>query len=88
MAEDNVMEADSPLSVFESAAVVNLRPGDVLLFRCHQNLSDAQREKAAAVLDTVFAGHECMILDGGQDIAVLRPQPGFIARLVRRLRRQ
>lgn len=78
------MQADSPLSVFESAAVVSLAPGDVLLFRCHQNLSNEDREKAAAVLDAVFAGHECMILDGGQDIAVLRPKPGFIARLFRR----
>ncbi len=81
------MEADSPLSVFETAAVVSLKPGDVLLFRCHQNLTDEARAKAAAVLDDVFAGHECMILDGGQDIAVLRPQPGLIARLLNRLRK-
>lgn len=80
------MEADSPLSVFESAAVVSLRPGDVLLFRCHQNLTSGQREKAAEVLDAVFPGHETMILDGGQDIAVLRPQAGFLARLMKRLR--
>lgn len=80
------MDADSPLSVFESAAVVSLNPGDVLLFRCHQNLTNDQRAKAAAVLDEVFPGHETMILDGGQDIAVLRPQPGFFARLLRRFR--
>lgn len=80
------MDADSPLSVFESAAVVSLNPGDVLLFRCHQNLTNDQRAKAAAVLDEVFPGHETMILDGGQDIAVLRPQPGFFSRLLSRLR--
>lgn len=80
------MDADSPLSIFESAAVVSLRPGDVLLFRCHQNLTSDQRAKAVAVLDDVFPGHETMILDGGQDIAVLRPQPGFIARLLKRPR--
>ena len=81
------MEADSPLSVFESAAVVSLRPRDVLLFRCHQNLTADERAAAASVLDVVFSGHECMILDGGQDIAVLRPNPGIIARLLNRLRR-
>jgi hypothetical protein len=81
------MQADSPLSVFETANVVSLQPGDVLLFRCHQGLSEKQRAEAAAVLDLVFAGHECMILDGGQDIAVLRPKPGLIARLMHRLRK-
>lgn len=80
------MQADSPLGVFESAHVVSLSPGDVLLFRCHQNLSPEQRASCAEVLDEVFPGHECMILDGGQDIAVLRPRQGFIARLLKRLR--
>lgn len=81
------MNADSPLSVFETAAVVSVHPGDVLLFRCHQNLTNEQRDKAAAVLDEVFPGHETMILDGGQDIAVLRPEPGIIARLLNKLRK-
>ena len=81
------MNADSPLSVFETAEVATLKPGDVVLFRCHQGLSDEQRAKAAQVLDIVFPGHECMILDGGQDIAVLRPEPGLFARLLKKLRK-
>jgi hypothetical protein len=78
---------ESPLSVFESASVVELRPGDVLLFRCPKSLSKAEHARATEVLDQVFAGHETMILDGGQDIAVLRPRAGIIARLLNRLRR-
>jgi hypothetical protein len=77
------MQADSPLSVFETVNVVSLKPGDVLLFRCHQNLTKDQRDEATKVLDLVFAGHECMILDGGQDIAVLRPASGLFARVWR-----
>ena len=79
------MSEDNPLSVFESAKIVNLRPGDVLLFRCAQHLTAAQRERATAVLNGVFPDHETMILDGGQEIAVLRPEPGLIARLWRKL---
>ena len=74
------MPEENPLSVFESA-VVRVRPGDVILFRCPQALSPAARERATGVLNAVFPDHETMILDGGQDIAVLRPKPGFIARL-------
>jgi len=78
------MESESPLSVFESASVVRVRPGDVLLFRCPERLTDARRAHATKVLNEVFPNHETMILDGGQDVAILRPEPGFFARLFRR----
>lgn len=71
------------LSVFESAAVVRLRPGDVLLFRCPRHLNDVQRARALDVLNGVFGEYESMILDGGQDLAVLRPEPGLLGRLFR-----
>lgn len=80
------MEAETVFPAFESAAVVELKPGDVLLFRCTTLLSPEQRRRAEAVLDSVFPGHECMILHGGQDLAVLRPRPGAIRRFWARLR--
>jgi hypothetical protein len=36
------------------------------------------------MLNEVFPNHESVILEGGQDIAVLRPEPGFIDRLFRK----
>jgi len=77
------MTEENPLSVFESANVVSLRPGDVVLFRCPNNLSPAQRDRVAKLLDEVFPLHESVILEGGQDIAVLRPEPGLFKRLFR-----
>lgn len=64
---------DSPLSVFESAEVVSLRPGDVVLFRCPMVLNNNQRAQTVAMLNEVFPDFESIILDGGTDIAVLRP---------------
>jgi len=79
------MNAESPLSIFDSVNVISLRPGDVLLFRCPGYLTNDQRARATAVLNEVFPAHETMILDGGQDIAVLRPEPGLVARIMQRL---
>ena len=80
------MNAESPLSVFDSAAVMRLRAGDVVLFRTPNRLSDHQREQAAEMLNEVFPHHESIILDGGQDIAVLRPEPGVIGRMFARVK--
>jgi hypothetical protein len=80
------VHAESPPSAFDSSEVVSAQPGDVILFRCPQVLRSAQRERVVAMLEEVFPHHESVILDGGQDIAVLRPVPGFFARFLRRLR--
>lgn len=78
------MKVDELLSAFDSVNVVSLRTGDVLLFRCPQRLSDKQREEAAEMLNEVFPDYETMILDNGQDIAVLRSEPGLIGRMFAR----
>lgn len=82
------MEAESPLSAFESAAVVSLRPGDVLLFRVPGLLRPEQRARVVDLLNEVFPDHESVILEGGQDIAVLRPEPGFFGRMWRMWRQR
>ncbi len=79
------MNTENIPSVFESASVARLRAGDVLLFRCPQKLSKEQRARCADVVNEVFGDFEVLILDGGQDIAVLRPELGFVARLMRRM---
>lgn len=65
-----------PLSVFEAVGVAQLQPGDVILFKSPDRLSDATRARIVDLLDKLFAGHECLILEGGQDISVLRPFSG------------
>ena len=80
-------EEERPLSAFESAHAIELRKGDVLLFRCTRRLSDAQREQAVEALNDIFPDHESLILDGGQDIAVLRPEPGLLGRMLAWARR-
>ncbi len=81
------MNPESPLSVFESVAVASIRPGDVVCFRCQQQLNDAQRAHVAATLDEVFPNFETLILDGGQDIAIVRARPGIFARMLGLYRR-
>jgi hypothetical protein len=75
---------DLPPSAFESAVVVRLRPGDVVLFRSPTRLSDGGRAQIVALLNEVFPAHESIVLEGGQDVAVLRPEPSLIARVMRR----
>lgn len=70
----------------ESAVVLSLRPGDVLVFRNPGFLRPEQRKHVVDLLDEVFPDHESVILEGGQDIAVLRPEPGFVKRMWLRLR--
>ncbi len=79
------MDVAKVLSAFDSVNVVSLRTGDVVLFRCQNHLSDKQREEAADMLNEVFPQYESMILDNGQDIAVLRPDPGWFGRMFRKV---
>lgn len=80
------MSAETPLSVFDSVKVASLRPGDVVLFRCQNRLSAAARAQIVDLLNEVFPDHESVILEGGQDVAVLRPEPGLFGRLLARVR--
>lgn len=74
-------EADEIASVFESVAVARLRPGDVVLFRSSERLHAEGRARVVEILEAVFPDNESIVLEGGQDIAVLRPERGFLRRL-------
>lgn len=73
---------ESPL--FKSIDLMRLRPGDVLIFRAPERMSDAARAHVADMLDEVFPDHESIILEGGQTMDVLRPEPGMFARLFKK----
>lgn len=75
------MKTENALSIFESVNVVSLQPGDVVLFRCPNRLNDNQRAETVEFLDEIFPDHESVILDNGQDIAVLRRAPGLLKRI-------
>lgn len=63
-------------SLFDAAAVVRLKRGDVVCFRCPSKLSKPQRDAAAEILDDAFGKDTpVLILDNGQDIAIVRPDP-------------
>lgn len=83
--EGIVMDAESPSSVFDSVAVATLRPGDVVLFRCANKISGETRAQVFEMLNEVFPHHESVILDAGQDIAVLRPEHGWFRRMFRKV---
>lgn len=81
------MEIESAPSALETAVVVSLQPGDIVLFRTPDRLSKPQRDHIVQMLDEVFPAHESIVLEGGQDIAVMRPEPSFLRRLWMRLHR-
>lgn len=87
-AEDPVLDTAAelePLSVFDSIDVARLQPGDVILFRTPNLMSGEQRQRIVALLEQLFPDHESLILEAGQDIAVLRPEGGCVARAVNKL---
>lgn len=57
----------------ESVSVARVRPGDVLIFRCAQKLSGVQRERVESLLNETFGDIDMLILDGGQEITIMRP---------------
>jgi len=75
------METTELHSVLESSEVVSLRPGDVVIFRAPGNLTSDSRAHLIAMLEEVFPDHESIILEGGQELAVVRPEPGLLRRL-------
>lgn len=71
----------SELSIFEYVKAIKLKPKDVIVFTSPAALTKATRAPIVAMLNEVFPEHESIVLEGGQDIAVLRPEPGLLRRL-------
>lgn len=59
----------------QSVSVARLRPGDVLVFRCPDKLTPKQQTAAAATLEAHFGDVPILILDGGQALEIVRPEP-------------
>jgi hypothetical protein len=78
------MNPESPSSVFDAVTVATLGPNDVVLYRVPGTLTAASRTVIVDMLNEVFPNHESIILEGGQDIAILRPKSGWLRRLFAR----
>lgn len=64
-------------AIFEAVKVLELQPGDVLVFRTPAPLSSEQIAQAKEFLSGMFPERRCLILDAGCDVEVLRePEPG------------
>lgn len=63
----------SELSVFECLRAIRLEPKDIVVFTAPAALTMATRGPIVDMLNAVFPAHESIILEAGQDIAVLRP---------------
>lgn len=81
------MSAEFAPSVFDSAAVVSLRAGDVIVLRFAERLSPAARDHWAGVLDECFPAHESIILENGADVAIVHPPLPKAARAFRSVAR-
>lgn len=80
------MKHEEILPAFDPVKVMSLLPGDVVLFRCEQRITAQMRERIVKMMEEVFPNHESVILECGQNIEVLRPEPGLLGRLLALMR--
>ena len=74
----------SDLSIFSYMSAIRLEPNDIVLFTSPTKLNNESRAHIVALLNEVFHDHESLILDGGNDLAVLRPESTLRKRPKRR----
>jgi hypothetical protein len=55
-------------------AVLDVRPGDTIVFRTAGNLDDAERDSLMTSAKTKFPDHKVMVLEGGLELALLRQE--------------
>lgn len=68
------MELEKLASIFEAARVLPLRPSDVLVFRANALLSIEDKAHLLVAVEEATGHQRILILDGGADLAVVRPE--------------
>lgn len=69
---------DITLSVIPAEiAVLDLKPGDMIMVRVPSVLSSAQRERIMRWLAEAFPGHTTALLDGGVELTIVRQPSGW-----------
>ena len=67
------MDAEHLEIAVSDLARIDLQPGDLLLFRHEKRISDASVRHIKDQCAELLPGHRVMVIDGGLELAVLRP---------------
>ena len=63
------------LESLASLSTLHLHPGDVIVLSVPNGLTAQQRQHWQDALESIWPAHDSLILEGGQDISVLRTEP-------------
>lgn len=68
---------ESPMELPEqvTVSVVRLGPGDVVVIKSPQALSDANLKRLKELAETIWSRNKCVVVDGGLSIEVLKAEP-------------
>lgn len=69
------MELEKLASIFEAVRVLPLRPSDLLVFRANAFLDLEQKVLLHDAIEAATGHARILILDGGADLAIVRPEP-------------
>lgn len=71
------MDAEKMGAIFEAVKVLTLRPSDIVIFRAEdgRRLTMEERLTCRDWLERELGAPRIMILDGGADLAIVRPEP-------------
>lgn len=70
------MDTEKMAEIFEAVKLLELQPGDTLVFRTREQLAEEQIARATAFLSAMFPERRCLILDAGTDVEILRDGQG------------
>lgn len=57
-------------------SVLSLKPGDRLVLHTDAHLSDSMRGHLQQTMGRIAPGHECVVIEGGARLGVLRSEEG------------
>lgn len=67
------IEEHHTLDLLESATVLRLQPGDTIVFRTPDHLTEQQYRDIHDRTTSQFPGHKVAVLEGGLEIGIIRP---------------
>jgi hypothetical protein len=72
---DRMQRGDAfKLPPLKAAKVVRLQPGDVLVLVCEDQITKEQAALLTEYGEQAFPGHKVVVLSGGLDIKLIRPE--------------
>lgn len=68
------MKMEELAALFEAVKILPLRPTDVVVFRSPEFLPDNAKAWIRATLTEAMPGRKILVVDGGADIDIIRPE--------------